>query len=399
MKHSYPLIALIAVAVLLTIGCSPNKETSAMPTEPNNSTLKFATFNISMDASNRAYQFDNVAPKDAISHALVNGNHQHARNIAEIIQRTQPDIILLNEFDYISDPQKGVEAFIENYLNKPQNGSSSIDYPYYYVNAVNTGVNTEIKEKNVRLRQYGFGKYPGQYGMVLLSKYPIQFDDIRTFQHFLWKDMPNNLMPVDEAGLPWYSAQETEVMRLSSKSHWDIPILVNGNIIHVLASHPTPPVFDGPEDRNGRRNHDEIRFWKDYIETSNVYYHYDDKGKIGGLETDAAFVILGDLNANDLEGDAYPGAIEQLLTHSKVLNYPTPSSLGGKQHKADNTNALFHTAEWGMRADYVLPSVHFDVIKSGVFWPTKDSEEHRLVEDRQSSSDHRLVWLDVVLKK
>ena len=35
--------------------------------------------------------------------------------------------------------------------------------------------------------------------------------------------------------------------------------------VHVLASHPTPPTFDGAEDRNGRRNHDEIRFWADYV--------------------------------------------------------------------------------------------------------------------------------------
>ena len=30
---------------------------------------------------------------------------------------------------------------------------------------------------------------------------------------------------------------------------------------------PTPPAFDGEEDRNGRRNHDEIRFWVDYVST------------------------------------------------------------------------------------------------------------------------------------
>jgi hypothetical protein len=35
--------------------------------------------------------------------------------------------------------------------------------------------------------------------------------------------------------------------------------------VHFLVSHSTLPVFDGPEDRNGRRNFDEIRFWADYI--------------------------------------------------------------------------------------------------------------------------------------
>ena len=35
--------------------------------------------------------------------------------------------------------------------------------------------------------------------------------------------------------------------------------------MHVLVSHPTPPTFDGPEDRNGLRNADEIAFWKQYV--------------------------------------------------------------------------------------------------------------------------------------
>ena len=40
---------------------------------------------------------------------------------------------------------------------------------------------------------------------------------------------------------------------------------VKGKTFHLLASHPTPPVFDGDEDRNGKRNHDEVRLIADYI--------------------------------------------------------------------------------------------------------------------------------------
>ena len=70
-------------------------------------------------------------------------------------------------------------------------------------------------------------------------------------------------MPIEENGGDWYSEQERNIMRLSSKSHWDVPVNIGGQIIHLLASHPTPPIFDGIEDRNGRRNHDEIRFWRE----------------------------------------------------------------------------------------------------------------------------------------
>jgi hypothetical protein len=45
--------------------------------------------------------------------------------------------------------------------------------------------------------------------------------------------------------------EELEVFRLSSKSHWDVPIVIGRKTVHFLVSHPTPPVFDGPEDRNG----------------------------------------------------------------------------------------------------------------------------------------------------
>jgi len=54
-------------------------------------------------------------------------------------------------------------------------------------------------------------------------------------------------------------------MRLSSKSHWDVPVNTPNGPLHIYASHPTPPVFDGPEDRNGLRNADEIRFWSLYL--------------------------------------------------------------------------------------------------------------------------------------
>ena len=79
-------------------------------------------------------------------------------------------------------------------------------------------------------------------------------------RQFRWADMPGNLIPTD-----FYSPEEQAALRLSSKSHWDVPVRIGRRTVHFLVSHPTPPTFDGPEDRNGRRNHDEIRFWADYV--------------------------------------------------------------------------------------------------------------------------------------
>src|SRR5690606_29210447 len=146
-------------------------------------------------------------------------------------------------------------------------------YPYAFVAPSNTGIPSGFDLNNDGTvgggdDAFGFGFFPGQYGMAVLSKFPILEDEVRTFQTFLWKDMPGALLPDDPntaAPADWYSPEELAAFRLSSKSHWDVPVDVNGNTVHVLASHPTPPTFDGAEDRNGLRNHDEIRFWADYV--------------------------------------------------------------------------------------------------------------------------------------
>jgi len=122
--------------------------------------------------------------------------------------------------------------------------------------------------------------------------------------------MPGALLPVNPAtGQPWFSSAQLEVVRLSSKSHWDVPIDFYGRTVHFLVSHPTPPVLDGPEDRNGRRNFDEIRFWVDYLRPGRAArYIYDDAGVTGGLQAGAPFVIAGDQNSDPLDGDSVPGA-------------------------------------------------------------------------------------------
>jgi len=382
-----------------------------IPTKEKNN-LRIATFNVSMEALNYVPYQQGVKPN-------INGNELHQalssntlqiRNIAEIIQRVNPDIILLNEFDRTSADHQALKTFIQNYLNVSQNNQSTTNFPYFFQGPVNTGIKTPFDLNCNKVKgeipqdTYGFGYFPGHFGMALLSKYPIDEKHIRTFQLFKWHDMPHALQPFDpKTKQPWYSNQAWDELRLSSKSHWDIPVQVNGNIIHVLASHPTPPVFDGTEDRNGKRNHDEIRFWHDYITPDKGDYIYDDKKGFGGLSANKIvkegqqqrFVILGDQNASNLEGDAIHSGIGALL-NSPLIQDSQPKSLGAKQHATNNKYGEFHTAYWGMRADYILLSkLGFTIADSGVFWPTKDDEAYRLIKDRAASSDHRLVWLDL----
>jgi predicted extracellular nuclease len=379
----------------------------------DDASIRFASYNASLFRETEGQLIEDLSTPD----------NTQAQTVAEIIQRSHPDVILVNEFDFDADGT-AAELFHDNYLAVSQNGADPIDYPYVYVAPSNTGIpsgfdlnNNGVTDTTPGDRSYGddalgFGVFPGQYGMVLYSKYPIVEDDIRTFQNFLWKDMPDALLP-DDLNTPepndWYSPEELEVFRLSSKNHWDIPIDVNGEIVHVLASHPTPPSFDGPEDRNGKRNHDEIRFWADYITPGEGDYIYDDAGNAGGLDTGSSFVVMGDQNADPFDGNSIPGAIQQLLDNPLVNTSVTPFSRGGIEQALlqgdDNlihtANPSFDTADFSeppgnLRVDYVLPSQDLEITDAAVFWPTTDDPLFPLVGTFPfPSSDHRLVWADV----
>jgi hypothetical protein len=375
-----------------------------------NPPLRFATFNASL------YRH---APGELIAD-LDGGADPQARVIAEIIQRVRPDVLLINEFDY-DEEWKAARIFLEEYVRVGQNGVAPIhDYEYLYVGPSNTGVPSGLDldnngNANGLGDMLGYGEFEGQYGMVLYSRYPILEDNVRTFQFFRWADMPGALLP-DDLNTPqpadWFSLAELNIFRLSSKSHWDIPIATDVGIIHVLACHPTPPIFDGPQQTNARRNHDEIRFWADYVTPGNGDYIYDDNGDTVPLEGEF-FVVMGDMNADPCDGDSAP-AIHQLLANSMINVSMTPAAEGGAEqadlqmgvnltHQGD---PIYDTADFGdvfpacgnLRVDYVLPSITLEIIESGIFWPVTADPLFSLVGIYPfPGSDHRLVWVDLVI--
>ena len=386
-------------------------------------TVRLATFNVSL--------YDHQ--EGQLAARLSESDDSQAAAIAEIIQRVRPDILLLNEFDYQSN-QQALKLFQSKYLSRGQNFSQSpqgpakpIEFAYSYTAASNTGQPSGfdldrdgVVQSRTGSRQYGgdcwgFGQYPGQYAMAILSRYPINSEQLRTFQHFRWRDMPEARLPDNlqtEQANDWYSDEVLEKFPLSSKSHWDVPIQIGDHTIHVLASHPTPPTFDGPEDRNGRRNHDEIRFWADYINPQESDYIYDDQGKHGGLSADARFVIMGDLNSDPVDGQGKEG-IRRLLDSPWVDAKVAPQSDGGEQQaklqgganrqhqgnpRLDTLDAADPNGPGNLRVDYVLPSKTIKSLASAVFWPENTEWTFSLVGVHPfPSSDHRLVWIDIEL--
>lgn len=343
--------------------------------------------------------------------ALESGLDQRLQQLAEVLQTVRADIVLLNEFDY--DPATDAAALLNsNYLGLDRNTAEPIGYQYHFRAPVNTGVDSGLDldgdgKSGGPGDSWGFGHFPGQYGMLVLSRFPLMQEKTRTFQHFRWSEMPDARRPMNPDGSTFHPDEVWEKMRLSSKSHWHLVFDIGGKEFHLLAHHPTPPVFDGPEDRNGARNFDEIRFWRDYTVPRPMEYMTDDNGRAGGINPDSLFIIAGDFNADPHDGDSVEGAIEQLLEAPWINSSCKPVSAGGAEaalkqggvntgHTGDpaaDTSDFNDRHVGNLRLDYLLPASNLDVMDCGVYWPAEEQQGHSSI----GFSDHRLVWLDIRL--
>ncbi|MEY8118802.1 endonuclease/exonuclease/phosphatase family protein [Falsihalocynthiibacter sp. BN13B15] len=309
-----------------------------------------------------------------------------------VIAHVNPDILLLTGIDYdLSNVT--VRAFADALAG------GGADYPHVFAALPNSGMasgldlNGDGRLGSARDAQ-GYGRYAGANGMAVLSRYPIQDAGFRDFSDLLWKDFPQADLPqIDGAPFPSQTAQDSQ--RLSTTGHWDLPITTPDGLLHLFAYSATPPVFDGPEDMNGKRSADETRFWGAYLD-----------GALARPAPSGPFVILGNSNLDPVDGDGIKGVMQTLLDHPRVFD-PHPSSLGGKaasdpSHLGD---PALDTADWpgdgsspgNLRVDYVLPSSDITVVGSGVFWPQEGTPEAALLAEGEGITRHRLVWVDITL--
>jgi len=340
---------------------------------------------------------------------LQRSDHSRLKRAAAQIQALSPDILFISGLAYDQTGQNA-RRFVTNYLSPPQADTLSGRSYETVMLPVNTGdahgaeripvrtvhaasVSVAPSSDAISTVRQALPAPPTDSvgeGMALFvhPDLTVLRDSIRTFRRFLWSQMPGAARPRDRhSGAPWHTDETWQTLRLSSRSHWDVPVrITEGTVLHVLASHPAVPTRDGAAQRSDRRNHDEIRFWVDYL--NDAAYIEDDSSRGGGLEEGAAFVLVGRLNADPDDDNVFQAAVRALLSHDRVKDVTPRASEAGRT--AGSTLRPEATARWGGRVDYVFPSSGLTVDTSGIWRPVPDTAAVPV-------SDHFPVWVDLRL--
>ena len=292
--------------------------------------------------------------------------------VLAVIGNVDPDVLLLTDFDYDLDGM-ALAAF-----------AARAGYDHSFAFAPNTGVPTGLDiDRNGRLGDardaQGYGRFTGDGGMAILSRYP--FGRATNYSDVLWRDVAGAQWPADEP------SAVLDVQRLSTSGHWVVPVLAPEGPVNLMGFSATPPVFDGPEDRNGLRNRDELRFWTNILDQSPP----------------ADFVILGNANLDPADGDGLRDAMAAFLADPRLQD-ALPRSDGGRAaaDAGQSGDPALDTADWpddrpgNLRVSYVLPAATWHVTDAGVFWPAPDDPNAALLgDDGLAAGPHRMVWVQV----
>ena len=274
---------------------------------------------------------------------IVRGTDPQVALALDSVAALEADILVLGDIDY--DAASAALSAFNDRLPRP--------YPYLTALRPNTGVPSgHDLDGNGRRDEardaIGYGIFPGQGGMAVLSRLPLTPG--RDFNGYFWRNLPGTLMPEGQpADLP-----------LSTTGHHETAVeFPDGRTLRLLTWHATTPAFDGPEDRNGRRNHDETAFWRQLL-----------TGNLPLPPPDGPYVLIGQANADPDRGEGRPEAITSLLK-SPLLQDP-----GGEA-----------TVDYGgdigaLRVAYILPSADLAITAHGQLPPN-------------NASRHVPIWVEV----
>ena len=230
--------------------------------------------------------------------------------------------------------------------------------------------------------------------------------------------MPGALLPDDPATpapADWYSPAELDVFRLSSKSHWDLPILI-GRQGRALPDEPSDAAGLRRRRRTGTARGTSTRSASGPTTSRPARggYIYDDAGRSGGLEPGIAVrdrrrpelrparrrqhpgrdpaTARAPARQHDSSTPASPGAVEQNALQGGVnLTHRSDPKLRHRRLRRRRTAATCGPTTC-CRGRTCTSSTR------GVFWPLMADPLFRLVGVFPfPTSDHRLVWVDVRL--
>jgi hypothetical protein len=272
------------------------------------------------------------------------------------ISQAAPDVLVLTDFDYDLDGL-ALAAFAQGFGAR---------YPYLFALRPNAGLATghDIDGNgwtgDARDAQ-GYGRFAGDGGIAIMSRYPIEVEAVTDLSAVLWRDLPDAVLPqVDDAS--FFPPEVLDILRLSSNAHWIVPIrLPDATLVSIMAFAATPPVFDGPEDMNGLRSRDELKLWEHVLD-----------GKFGPIPD--SFVLAGNSNLDPTGGEGDRAAMAVFLARADLTD-----------PHAGTTNA-----DWGpesagkLRVIYVLPSAEWQVVGASGSGPLTDK-----------GGSHALVWVDI----
>lgn len=321
--------------------------------------LRVATWNVGLER----------AGPGLLLRDILTGTDAQVVAAVQVLVALDADVVLLTGFDHDAG-LVALDAF------RAALAAGGAGYGYRFALNPNTGVPTGLDiDGNGRFGEardaQGWGRFRGAGGMAVLSRLPVDAGAVRDFSGLLWRDLPDAQVP------PGMTEADARGQLLSTTGHWDVPlVLPDGRALHPWAWHATPPVFDGADDRNGRRNHDEAAFWLAYLD-----------GRVGdrqvGGGAPARFVLLGDANLDPVKGGGRPAALLALLEDGRL---------------ADPVGAR-DTVDYGpplgaLRLDYVLPAAGLAVTGAGVFGPDGAGG---LEAALRLASRHWPVWVDLDL--
>jgi len=297
---------------------------------------------------------------------ILRGEDADIATALNLIAGAGADIVLLQGIDW--DAGGHALAALADAL-----ADAGAPYPHRFAPRPNSGRPTGLDlDGNGRLGEardaQGYGRFNGDGGLALLSRWPVDAAAARDFSAFLWRDLP------DATAAQVLEDDALAIQRLASVAAWDVPVIVPGaGRFHVLALHATPPVFDGPEDRNGLRNADEIRFWQHYLDG----WTPDGHARFAARD----FALMGILNVDPDRGEGRRAALRAFLDHPTLQDPQPRSAQAAAMGRATDTVDWPEPAPGNLRVGYVLPAAGLTVADSGVSWA--------------EGARHGVVWVEI----